>query len=212
MAYGSYSTGSTGSIIPGTSITTVPTTYTTPNPGTSMTSTPSSYPTPSSGSSITTVPTTYTSTNPPPVSQTYSASSAGNMTTSDQPEKIYTWNTSDYQCDFQSWNKAVENNVDPRVVGPTIDYNNATVNQIYDQNYADKATSAPVVGTKGFGFYSNSGVESDDPQHMVYYEYTGGNTINIWDPQKGPVITQTTYRVDGSMDGGMKWVALPSYP
>lgn len=127
------------------------------------------------------------------------------------PERIYTWNIDEYQCDFQSWNKAVDAGLDPRVTGPDVDFNNRTVNQIYDTNYKDKATSQLQAGTKGFGFFSSSGAETEDPQHMMYYEYNGGSTVRVWDPSTGPNGSWQDYNVGGTVDAATKWVALPTY-
>lgn len=137
---------------------------------------------------------------------TYSKGSVGNPS---PPLHQEAKNPDGFWCDIQSWNRAVDAGLDPRVKGTNLDFNQKTVNEIYDSMYASSDTDKPQEGTKGFGFMSSGSASTEDPTHMIYYEYEKGGSIKVWDPGVGSTVRQYSLDVNDPTVGRCTWNALP---
>ena len=87
--------------------------------------------------------------------------------------KQRTRNRSAVHCDIIAQNKADDLGLDTRSQGgKNVDYNNATVSDIYN-GYPNNRHSSPPAGTSGYIFSSNNGTK----EHLgVYQRKSGSNT------------------------------------
>jgi len=104
-----------------------------------------------------------------------SVNSYWNVASTVPAEQVCT-NPDDYHCDIKAYNEAVRHGVSNPGTG---DWNKVTVNTIYQNQFASRASSSFSANQKGYIFYDDGNDGTMD--HMEYFEASAdGHHYTVW--------------------------------
>jgi RHS repeat-associated protein len=114
---------------------------------------------------------------------------------------------SDYHCDINAYNNALEHGKDPRGQnGQAWDGNAVSVPEIFAE-YPNDRHDAPPPNTSGYAFHDPS--HSGNPSHMIFYERGDGDSYTAHQSDGKEPTTPTEWSIGGTFVRGSTFVPLP---
>jgi RHS repeat-associated protein len=103
----------------------------------------------------------------------------------------------DWHCDINANNSLIDGGRDPLPPsGNAWDGNEEPVSEIVKQY---DLSNDPEPGTGGYGFYDSPKDSDDVPEHMYRYEYSGGDTIDVWSSNGKDDVSHSVRPLDNSL-------------